>query len=178
MAEVEMDAEPIEEIEVDEFDVEEPDQTFSDDNITDDNGSNTDLEAEVLFQVAHYVDEYGGPASLADVAFEIQEKNTDVHKAMEKAVKAGIPKVEPVIKMLLEEGLIVETEYGGYVTTPEGDKIVQEPQEQEKSLGTYESDKNNGNPEGEGEADEFGVPEDVAEDEGKDEAGVPFISTM
>lgn len=167
---VEMDAEPIEEIEVDEFDVEEPEQGL------DTGDGSTDLEAEVLFQVAHYVDEYGGPASLADVAFEIQEKDTDVHKAMEKAVKAGIPKVEPVIKSLLEEGFIVETEYGGYVTTPEGDKIIGEP-EVEKELGnTYESKKNKGNPEGEGEADEFGVPADVAEDEGKDESGVPFLT--
>lgn len=169
---LEMDAEPVE-VEPSEV----PEQGL-------DSGASTeggvDVEAEILFQVAHYTDEYGGPASLADIAFEIQEKNTDVHKAMEKAVKAGIPKVEPAVKSLLEQGLIVETEYGGYITTPEGDKMLGDVQGE---LGnTYESDKNKGNPEGEGEADEFGVPSDVEgdveefDDEGKDESGVPFMT--
>lgn len=157
--------------------IEEP---FSDDNVTDDNGS-VDVEAEVLFQIAHYVDEYGGPASLADVAFEVQEKDTDVHKALEEAVEKGIPKVKPAVESLLSQGLIVETEYGGYITTDEGDAVVKEPEVQSELGTTYESKKNKGNPEGEGIADDLGVPPDVEEfdteeEEPKSEMGVPFLN--
>ena len=141
-------------------------------------GKEGEVEAEVLFQVSHYNKEYGSPASLGDIAFEVQEKDSKVHEAMEKAVKEGTPKVEPAIKTLLDEGLIVETEYGGYVTTPEGDAMIEEPEVQKDLGGTFESNKNRGNPEGEGVADEFGVPPDTQEDdeEEKSEAGVPFLT--
>jgi len=176
MAEIETDA-----IEIDSEPVEEPEVEVMNKPAEAPEGevdsSKTDIEAEVLFQVAHYVDEYGGPASLADVAFEIQEKDTDVHKALEKAVKEGTPKVKPAIKSLLDQGLKVETEYGGYITTEEGDKMLGEPEVQGELGDTYESDKNQGDPAGEGEAGELGVPADVEEfdTEGKDEMGVPFL---
>jgi hypothetical protein len=136
--------------------------------------ADADVEAEVLFQVSHYNKEYGSPASLGDIAFEVQEKDSKVHEAMEKAVKEGTPKVEPAVKTLLDEGLIVETEYGGYVTTPQGDAMIEEPEVQEDLGGTFESKKNKGNPEGEGVAGDLGIPADVEED--KSEMGVPFLN--
>jgi len=128
-------------------------------------GADEDLEAEVLFQVAHYSKEYKAPASLADVAFEIQEKDSDVHKAMEMAVEEGTPLVTPILKSLVEQGLIMETEFGGYITTPDGDAMVKESDTQSKLGNTYESEKHKGIPEDEGSEE----PEKV-------EAGVPFLT--
>jgi hypothetical protein len=123
------------------------------------------LEAEVLFQVSHYLSEYGAPASLADIAFEIAAKDDKLHEAVMKAVEEGTPKVEPVLKGLIEQGLVLETEYGGYVTSPEGDKLIQEPEVQGELGSTYESDKHGGQP----DVEEVDVEE-------KDETGVPFLN--
>jgi len=173
MAEIETDA-----VEVDSKPAEEPVEESVEVPEEGLDGGSVDVEAEVLFQIAHYNEEYGSPASLGDVAFEVQEKDSDVHKAMEEAVKEGTPKVKPAIQSLLDQGLIVETEYGGYVTTPEGDKILGDPEVQGGLGNTYESEKNRGDPAGEGTAGEFGVPADVEEfdDEGKTEMGVPFLN--
>lgn len=151
-------------------------------------GGDMDLEAEVLFQVSHYSKEYGAPASVADIAFEIVEKDSEVHEAMMDAVYEGTPKVKPILKQLVDEGLIIETEFGGYVTTPEGDAVVTEPETQEKLGDTYESEKHKGNPADESsepyeldspkmptdeEIEEFEIP---AEDKNKKEGGVPFLT--
>ncbi len=106
---------------------------------------NADLEAEVLFQVAHYREEYKAPASLADIAFEIAETDPEIHEMMMDAVKEGTPIVGPVLKRLVDQGLIMETEFGGYITTPDGDEMVKGSEE---NLGnTYESEKHKGQPE-------------------------------
>lgn len=132
-------------------------------------GGDVDIEAEVLFQVAHYREEYGGPASLADIAFEIEEKDSEIHEAMMEAVKAGTPKVKPALKSLIDQGLVVETEYGGYITTSEGDKMVKEPETQAELGSTYESEKHKGQPDDEG-SEEYDL------DTEKTEAGVPFLN--
>ena len=124
-----------------------------------------DLEAEVLFQVAHYKEEYGAPASVADIAFEIQEQDSELHDAIMDAVKEGTPKVKPVLKSLVDQGLIVETEYGGYIATEEGEKMVREPETQAGLGNTYESEKHNKDP-----ADETSEEYDLESDKDKDEA--------
>jgi hypothetical protein len=129
-----------------------------------------DLEAEVLFQVGHYSEEYKAPASLADIAFEIQEKDTKVHEAMMKAVEEGTPKVEPVLKSLIEQGLVMETEFGGYITTPDGDEMLQTSEVQSDLGGTYESKKHRGDPTDTGAGDE----NETMETE-KMEMGIPFL---
>jgi len=130
-----------------------------------------DLEAEVLFQVAHYKEEYGAPASVADIAFEIQEQDSELHDAIMDAVKEGTSKVKPVLKSLVDQGLIVETEYGGYIATEEGEKMVREPETQAGLGNTYESKKHNKDP-----ADETSEEYDLESDKDKDEAGVPFLN--
>lgn len=138
-----------------------------------------DLEAEVLFQVAHYSKEYKAPASLADIAFEIQEKDSDVHEAMMMAVEEGTPKVTPILKSLVEQGLIMETEFGGYITTPDGDEMVGTSEVQSGLGNTYESEKHKGNPADEGPSeDDFGEGSEGGESEKepeKVEGGVPFL---
>jgi DNA-binding PadR family transcriptional regulator len=133
-----------------------------------------DIEAEVLFQVAHYKEEYGGPASMADIAFEIQEKDSELHDAIMDAVKEGTTKVKPALKSLVDQGLIVETEYGGYVATEEGEKMVREPETQAELGDTYESEKHKGNPADETSEEYELEPSD--EDKDKDEMGVPFLN--
>lgn len=142
--------------------------------------ANADLEAEVLFQVAHYMEEYKAPASLSDVAFEIEEKDSDVHEAMMDAVKRGAPKVGPVLKSLIDQGLIMETEFGGYVTTPDGDEMLGESDTQSKLGSTYESSKHRGNPSDTAgydieKAAEGGEGE-VGEEPEKVESGIPFLN--
>jgi hypothetical protein len=132
-------------------------------------GDDLDLEAEVLFQIAHYKEEYGGPASMADIAFEIQEKDSELHDAIMDAVKEGTPKVKPVVKSLIDQGLVVETEYGDYITTPDGDAMITTPETQSELGSTYESEKHKGNP-----ADETSEEYDL--EEPKDESGVPFMT--
>lgn len=151
----ETDAEPVEEPKE-----KEPEGEFGD-------LDQTELEAEVLFQVSHYMEEYKAPASLTDIAFEIGAETEEEHQVLMDAVAKGKPKVEPVLKQLVEEGYIVETEYGGYITTQEGDALIQEPETQADLGSTYESEKHKGNP-----ADV--PPEEPAED--KTEMGVPFLN--
>jgi len=116
-----------------------------------------DIEAEVLFQITHYKEEYGAPASVADIAFEIQEQDSELHDAIMDAVEEGTPKVKPAIKSLLDQGLIAETEYGGYVATPEGEKVVREPETQGAIGNTYESEKHNKDPSAE-TSEEYDIP--------------------
>jgi hypothetical protein len=134
--------------------------------------ASAELEAEVLFQIAHYAEEYEAPASLADVAFEIEEKDSDVHHAMEEAVEKGTPKVEPAIKSLIDQGLIMETEFGGYVTTPDGDEMLQSSEVQSELGGTYESQKHHGNPADKG----FDQELEPEPEEKVEETGIPFLT--
>jgi len=144
-------------------------------------GGDSDMEAEVLFQVAHYREEYKAPASLADVAFEIAETDPEIHEMMMDAVKEGTPIVGPVLKRLVDQGLIMETEFGGYITTPDGDEMLKGSEE---NLGnTYESEKHKGQPEDTAgydiedaaEGGEAEPPEEPTEEK-KGEGGVPFMS--
>jgi hypothetical protein len=141
-------------------------------------GAGNDLEAEVLFQVAHYREEYKAPASLADIAFEIAETDPDLHDMVMDAVKEGTPIVGPILKSLVDQGLIMETEFGGYVTTPDGDAMLEGADTQSKLGSTYESDKHKGQPDDTAgydieQAAEGGEDEEPPEE--KKETGVPFL---
>jgi hypothetical protein len=139
--------------------------------------TDSNMEAEVLFQVAHYREEYKAPASLADIAFEIATTDPDLHEMMMDAVKEGTPLVGPVLKSLVDQGLIMETEFGGYVTTPDGDDMLKDTETQSKLGNTYESEKHKGQPE---DTAGYDIEEAAEGGEGEEpekvESGVPFLN--
>jgi len=156
-------SEPVEGAEIPSVEpVEEPGEEIVE---TPETGDQSTLEAEVLFQVSHYLSEYDAPASLADIAFEIGCEDDGLHEAMMAAIEKGMRKVKPIMKQSEEEGFIIQTEFGGFITTTEGDKLIQEPGVQDELGSTYESAKHGGQPD----------VEEVDVEEPKDESGVPFL---
>lgn len=99
---------------------------------------------ETLFNVAHYNKEYEGPASLADVAFELAEPDTYVHESLTQSWKMGADLAQTMIDRGISEGFVKPGTEGGFVITEEGRAFISESSS--KLGNTYESEH---------EADEF-----------------------